>query len=118
MKKFLTILFFLPLLVGCERENTLLTERDNIEKYLTSSRKMVPENEIGSVIEDNPAFYSLFGRYAYRHIVNYYDAERENRPIVEWGDDLELNFIAYTFTGSEPATSAIYWSNVPEIIEQ
>ena len=118
MKKFLTILFFLPLFVGCERENTLLTERDNIEKYLTSSRKMVPENEIGSVIEDNPAFYSLFGRYAYRHIVNYYDAERENRPVVEWGDDLELNFIAYTFTGSEPATSAIYWSNVPEIIEQ
>ena len=82
MKKFLTILFLLPLLVGCEQENTLLTERDNIEKFLTSSRKMVPESEVGSVIEDNPAFYTLFGRYAYRYIVNYYDAEREDRAVV------------------------------------
>ena len=118
MKKFLTILFLLPLLVGCTQENTLLTERDNIEKFLTSSRKMVPESEIGSVIEEEPAFYNVFGRYAYRYIVNYYDAEREDRPVVEWGDNLELYFTAYTFTGSEPSTSAIYWSNVPEIIEQ
>jgi hypothetical protein len=118
MKKFLTILFLLPLLVGCEQENTLLTERDNIEKFLTSSRKMVPESEVGSVIEDNPAFYTLFGRYAYRYIVNYYDAEREDRAVVAWGDHIELDFTAYTFTGSEPSSSAIYWSNNPEVIEQ
>ena len=36
MKKFLTILFLLPLLVGCTQENTLLTERDNIEKFLNN----------------------------------------------------------------------------------
>ena len=118
MKKFLTILFLLPLLVGCNQENTLLTERDNIEKFLTSSRKMVPESEVGSVIEDEPEFYNVFGRYAYRYIVNYYDAERENRPMVEWGDRVEISFNAYTFAGSEPATSAIYWSNIPSTIEQ
>lgn len=118
MKKFLTILLFLPLLVGCKDENTLLTERDKIEKYLTSSRRMVEESELDSVIEEHPAFYNVFGRYAYRHIVNYYDADRENRPQVAWGDRLELRFTAYVFSGSEPNASAIYWSNMPEIVEQ
>ena len=118
MKKFLTILFLLPLLVGCKEEDTLLTERDNIVKYLTSSRRMVAEEDLGSVIEENPAFYSTFGRYAYRHIVNYYDADRDSRPVVDWGDRVSIRFNAYVFTGSEPSTSAIYWSNIPEIIEQ
>lgn len=118
MKKFLTILFLLPLLVGCKEEDTLMTERDKIEKYLTSSRRMVAEENVGEVIENNPAFYSTFGRYAYRHIVNYYDAGREDKPIVEWGDNLQIRFNAYIFNGSEPAISAIYWSNVSEIIDQ
>ena len=118
MKKFFTILFLLPLLVSCKQEDTLLTERDKIEKYLTSSRRMVAEEDLSSVIENNPPFYNVFGRYAYRHIVNYYDTEREEKPIVEWGDNLQIRFNAYTFTGSEPSLSAIYLSNIPEVIEQ
>jgi hypothetical protein len=118
MKKFLTILILLATLAGCKQEDTLLSERDKIEKYLTSSRRMVADTELGNVIEDNPAFYSVFGRYAYRHIVNYYEAGREDRPVVEWGDRLEIRFDAYTFTGSEPSTSAIYWSNNAETIQE
>ena len=117
MKKFLTILL-LPLLWGCQQEDTLLSERDKIEKYLTSTRRMVAEENVGDVIENNPAFYTLFGRYAYRHIVNYYDAGREDRPVVEWGDNIEIRFNAYPFTGSEPSTSSIYLSNILEIIQQ
>lgn len=118
MKKFLTILFLLPLLVGCKQEDTLLTERDKIEKYLTSSRRMVAEEELNNTIEEEPAFFSVIGRYAYRHIVNYYDDGREDKPLVEWGDNLQIRFNAYIFTGSEPSTSAIYLSNIPEIIER
>ena len=118
MKKFLTILILLATLAGCKQEDTLLSERDKIEKYLTSSRRMVADTELGNVIEDNPAFYSVFGRYAYRHIVNYYDAGREDKPVVEWGNRLEIRFDAYTFTGSEPSTSAIYWSNDAETIQE
>lgn len=118
MKKFLTILILLATLAGCKQEDTLLSERDKIEKYLTSSRRMVADTELDNVIEDNPAFYSVFGRYAYRHIVNYYEAGREDRPVVEWGDRLEIRFDAYTFTGSEPSTSAIYWSNDAETIQE
>ena len=118
MKKFLTILILLATLAGCKQEDTLLSERDKIEKYLTSSRRMVADTELGNVIEDNPAFYSVFGRYAYRHIVNYYEAGREDKPVVEWGDRLEIRFDAYIFTGSEPSTSAIYWSNNAETIQE
>ena len=117
MKKFLIILLALPILVGCKEEDSLLTQRDQIEKFLTSSRRMVAEQDLGNVIEENPAFYTVFSRYAYRHIVNYYDAEREDRPVVEWGDRLELRFNAYTFSGSEPSNSNIYWSNIAEIID-
>ena len=118
MKKILTILFLLALLAGCKQEDTLLSERDKIEKYLTSTRHMVIESEVGNVIEENPAFYNLFSRFAYRHIVNYYDEGREDRPVVAWGDRIEIRFNAYTFTGSEPTQSAIYWSNIPDIIER
>lgn len=117
MKKFLIILLALPILVGCKEEDSLLTQRDQIEKFLTSSRRMVAEQDLGNVIEENPAFYTVFSRYAYRHIVNYYDAEREDRPVVNWGDRLELRFNAYTFSGSEPSNSNIYWSNIAEIID-
>ena len=116
MKKFLSILLLLPFLVGCNNEDILLSERDKIEKYLTSSRRLIPEADINNTIEEEPQFYSTFGRYAYRYIVNYYDAERENRPLVEWGDRVEISFNAYTFSGSEPSASAIYWSNVPSTI--
>ena len=116
MKKLLAILFLLPLLVACEQEDTLLSERDKIEKYLTSSRHMVSESEVGDVIENNPPFYNVFGRYAYRHIVNYYDEGREERPVVELGDKIEIRFDAYTFTGSEPTKANIYWSNIHETI--
>jgi hypothetical protein len=118
MKKFLTILFLLAFAAGCDKEDLLLSERDKIEKYLTSSRGMVIETEVGNVIQENPPFYNVFGRYAYRHIVNYYEEGREERPTVEWGDNLQIRFNAYTFSGSEPSTTAIYWSNVPEVIIQ
>ena len=116
MKKFLSILFLLAFMVSCEKEDLLLSERDKIEKYLTSSRNMVVESEVGNVIQDNPPFYNVFDRYAYRHIVNYYEEGRNKKPVVEWGDKIEIRFNAYTFTGSEPSQSAIYWSNIPEVI--
>ena len=117
MKKFLTILILLPLLMSCKQEDTLLAERDKIEKYLTESLKLINENEVNGV-DEYPAFYSIFGRYAYRYIVNYYDEGREDKPVVEWGDDVQIRFTAYIFTGSKPEDSGIYWSNIPEVIDE
>jgi hypothetical protein len=116
MKRFLIILLMLPLLVGCKEEDTILTERDKIVRYLTS-RGLRAEDTVWDTIEENPPFYSSFGSYAYRHIVNYYDEGREDRPSIAWGDRVQIKFFnAYVFTGSEPQFSSIFWSNVPEVI--
>ena len=125
MKKILTILFLLLFAMSCEKEDLVLSEREKIEvKYLQSTRGMVIAADTVNVIQENPPFYNVFGRYAYRHIVNYYDAERKSKLVVEWGDKIEIRFKAYIFSGSEPSSnetspssSAIYWSNVPEIIQ-
>ena len=116
MKRFLAIVVVSILALACTDEDTLLTERDNIEKFLTSSRGMVAEENLGTVISPNPKFYTIFGRYAYRYIDNYYDADRESRPVVDWGDEVQLLFSAYTFSSSEPSSSAPYWSNNPDVI--
>ena len=100
MKRFFAIVIVAMLTLACEDEGLLLTERDNIEKFLTSTRQMVAEEDIGTVIEENPKFYTAFGRYAYRYIDNYYDADRESRAVVEWGDEVQLRF------------------NVPEMIDK
>ena len=132
MKKFLTILILFAFAIGCEKEDLVLSERDKIEKYL-ANRGMVIAADTVNVVKDNPPFYDLFirnkpNRYAFRHIVNYYEIDsttykrkRLSRPKVEWGDKIDIRFSAYTFTGAEPwnsdaSKSAIYWSNVPEII--
>ena len=118
MKRILTILLVLPLLfAGCKEEDTVLSQRDNIEKFLTSTRRLVAYEDLSSVIENNPQFYETFGRYAYRYIVNYYDAGREDMQLVEWGNTVQLRFNAYVFSGSEPSkSSALYWSNIPSVI--
>ena len=118
MKRILTILLVLPLLfAGCKEEDTVLSQRDNIEKFLTSTRRLVAYEDLSSVIENNPQFYETFGRYAYRYIVNYYEAGREDMQLVEWGNTVQLRFNAYVFSGSEPSkSSALYWSNIPSVI--
>ena len=118
MKRIFTILLALPLLfAGCKEEDTVLSQRDNIEKFLTSTRRLVAYEDLSSVIENNPQFYETFGRYAYRYIVNYYDAGREDMQLVEWGNTVQLRFNAYVFSGSEPSkSSALYWSNIPSVI--
>lgn len=117
MKKFLTILFLLVFAMSCEKEDLLLSEREKIEvKYLQSTRGMVIAADTVNVIQENPPFYNVFGRYAYRHIVNYYDADRDSRAVVNWGDRVEIRFDAYIFSGSEPTIANLYWSNIHETI--
>jgi hypothetical protein len=100
-----------------DEEDIVLSQHDNIERYLTSTRRFVAIENLSSVIENNPAFYETFGRYAYRHIVNYYDEGREERPLVEWGNSVQVRFNAFVFSGSEPTIpSSLYWSNVPSVV--
>lgn len=105
------------LLCGCKQESdTFDKQKSSIENYLKSFRKMIPEEEVGTVIEENPLFYNTFGRSAYRHITNYYATDRSQWSEVKKGSIVDIRFNAYIFSGSEPQLSSAYWSNIPATI--
>ena len=87
-------------------------QKDSIVKYLTSTRRMVEQSEVGGVLEENPAFYTNLDNSTYRHIVNYYEADREEWAEVEANSIIDIEFNAYTFSGSEPQVKDMYWSNI------
>lgn len=118
MKRFLGIaIFALAFLCGCgDDEDVFTNQQTDILRYLTSTRRLIPETEIENVIEDNPAFYTEFGRSAYRYITTYYDADREEWSEVESGSTVDLLFDAYVFGSSEPSLREVYWSNVGSTI--
>ena len=118
MKRFFGIMLPLAFLLSscAESEDVYTTQQSTIVQYLTSTRRLISADEVGDVIEDNPAFYTVHGRSAYRYIPTYYDEGRDERAEVVWGSTVEIMFDAYVFSGSEPSTSNIYWSNIPETI--
>jgi hypothetical protein len=118
MKRLLGIaIFALAFLCGCgDDEDVFTNQQTDILRYLTSTRRLIPETEIENVIEDNPAFYTEFGRSAYRYITTYYDADREEWSEVEPGSTVDLLFDAYVFGSSEPSLREVYWSNVGSTI--
>lgn len=118
MKRLLGIaIFALAFLCGCgDDEDVFTSQQTDILRYLTSTRRLIPETEIENVIEDNPAFYTEFGRSAYRYITTYYDAYREEWSEVEPGSTVDLLFDAYVFGSSEPSLREVYWSNVGSTI--
>lgn len=121
MKRFfyISLLALAVLATGCsDDEDYFLSQQNNMVRYLTSTRRLIAEEEIGSVIEETPKFYTTFGRSTYRFIPTYYEEGREDWQSVEVGSTVEILFDAYIFSGSEPSKAALYWSNVPETISE
>lgn len=69
-------------------------------------------------LEVNPEFYETLNRDLYRYVADYYNEEREERPLVERGDEVSLTFTAYTFTGGMPTKANAYYSNDSTILAQ
>ena len=123
MKRFagiaVTAIAALVFLCGCgDKEDVFTSQQTSIVRYLTSTRRLIAESEVENVVENNPAFYTEHGRSTYRHIPNYYDEGREGRTEIERGDSVRIAFDAYIFSGSEPATSNVYWSNIGTTINK
>lgn len=116
---YMAMLVASALMYGCENDVDMLTnQKDQIVKYLTNSRRMVAQEEVGSVIEDNPPFYTAFGQSVYRHITNYYEAGRDEWSEVGDNSSVKIEFAAYTFSGTEPTINDLYWSNIPAVISE
>lgn len=105
------------LLCSCSDDEDMLTkQKDSIVKYLTSSRRLIDEQEVSTSLQENPPFYTAFNNSSYRHITNYYEAGREEWMKVEPNSIIDIQFNAYIFSGSEPNLASTYWSNIPATI--
>lgn len=101
--------------VSCnnETDTTLNSQQSNIEKYLKNSHqpKLIPEEELGTSLEDEPAYYTHWGLDIFRYITNMYDEGREERPTAERGDDISITYTAYIFSSGKPSATDIFATN-------
>jgi hypothetical protein len=105
------------LFCGCNDDVDMITkQKESIVKYLTSSRRLIDEQEISTSLDENPPFFTGFDNSSYRHITNYYEQDREQWTEVEPNSIIDIQFNAYLFSGSEPGMKDIYWSNIPATI--
>lgn len=118
MKRILAILLAAAAMAGCnqDEEDTTLDQMKRIVSYLTTSHspRLITEAEIPDYMDDAnpPQFYSVFGRAAYRYIVNYYDEGRDSRREVVRGSRVGITYAAYDFTGFRNVTIAqLYATN-------
>lgn len=99
-------------LVGCEDEDTVTnSQRQAIERYLQQNHQ--PRLVSRQVAEQSgdTEFYDVWGLNTYRYISTMYAEGRDEKPVVEMGDDVELSLTAYVFSGGQPRAEAIYFTN-------
>lgn len=114
---YLVALVALMSVVGCDEEDTVLTnQRNAIERYLTSSHDPRLQSRKEAELSGHPYIYDVWGLNTYRYIATP-DEAREGRAEVKRGDKVSLTFTAYIFTGGVPRNDAIYYTNVPENIQ-
>ena len=109
----------LTLVVGCNEEDTALTtQQEQIVRYLTSSHdpRLIAEEKVSNSMVPNPPFYERLNTSTYRYIATYYDAGRSSKRKVTVGDEVELIFEAYEFTGNAPSLKALYYTNNADLI--
>lgn len=98
------------IVAGCsedwEDNDTLRTE---IVSYLeaTHSPVLIAESEVSSSLLAEPAFYTVYGSYAYRYISTYYDADRGTKAEVVSGSTVTITFDLYQFDGDEISTDEL-----------
>lgn len=95
------------------------TQRNSIVSYLTSSHspRLIDKRNISQALEKNPPFYEQLEYNTFRYIATYYDQGRDTKPQLAVGDEVELTFTAYIFSGGAPSVSSIYLTNDQQQID-
>jgi hypothetical protein len=108
------------LVMSCSNENdtVLQSQQTAISQYLTSSHqpRLIPEAEVASSFDPEPQYYSQWGLDIYRYISTMYAEGREEREILDFGDECEIVYTAYLFSRNKPSTRDIFATNDPESI--
>ena len=108
--------------VSCsnETDTTLMNQQKNIANYLKGSHqpKLIPEEEIGNSLDNEPKFYTSWGLDIYRYISTYYAEGRDSWTEIEIGDRVAITYSAYLFKSSKPSLSDLFATNDEALIEQ
>lgn len=108
--------------VSCSNDtDTVLTsQQTSISKYLEGSHspRLIPESQISSSFDEEPAYYEQWGLDLYRYIATRYAEGRDSKPTVDWGSTITISYSAYIFTGSRPTITNLYATNEASMIEQ
>ena len=86
--------------VSCSEDSEVLPkQKDSFVSFLTDTHdpRLISEKDLGSSLDDDPPFYSVFGNSVYRFITNYYEEGRYDKPKVEYGDLVDVTFRMYLF---------------------
>lgn len=119
--KCLVAIIFLVVGVGCNGEEEAVdTQRQNIERFLTSSHdpRLIAQADVENSLEYQPAFYERLGYNIYRYIATYYDQGRELRREVKAGDKVEITYVGFRFTGSKFTLADVYATNDESMLAQ
>lgn len=103
--------------VGCgEEEDVFSKQLSQLESFMTGTLALKTEEQASdpSLDVDNPDFFSTHGDMVCRWIKNYYDADRELRPLVESGRTIYLTMSIYEFSFKRISTSQVplYTNNI------
>lgn len=102
---------------GCgEDEDIYSKQLSQLESFMTGTLALKTEEQAKdpSLGEENPDFYTTHGDMTCRWIKNYYDADRETRPLVEVGSTIYITMSIYEFSFKRISTSQVplYTNNV------
>lgn len=107
----------LSYVVGCNDVDEIVEkQRSDIERYLNSTHSPRLVSAEQAEQDGSRDFYDVFALNTYRYIATYYDEGREERAVVEYGDELNLMLTAYVFTGGVPRAESVYFTNEEEMI--
>lgn len=118
IRKIYILIVAAALLVACSSEDTENEDQastivsyleDSHDPTLVSSSNLAAQSEI----EDNPAFYTRYGDYAYRYISTYYDEGRDSWAEIKSGSKIEITLSIYEFSTSVSTSDLPAYTNDP-----
>ena len=121
MFRWMMAVVLVVILAGCNNEEDAIdSQRQTIVRYLTSSHdpRLIAKADVENSLEYQPHFYEQLDYSVYRYIATYYDPGRDQRPEVKPGDQVQLTYMGYRFTGSAPTIRDVYSTNDEGVLSQ
>ncbi|MFR9603662.1 MAG: hypothetical protein SNG02_07305 [Rikenellaceae bacterium] len=118
---FLTLVWAL-MMCGCDdMEDLSLEQKEDIETFLTESHDplLISLSDAAESLETDPPFYVTAGSTTFMYITDYYNAQRDIQPQIEWGSTVSITYSIYDFDDqTTPSVSTLLDTNDADMIAE